>query len=74
MKREDLPEDALIADGFDDAICGITTNGIVCYEYAKCIEILMNNHDMDIEMAIEYFDFNVGDAYVGENTPIFIHL
>jgi len=72
MTREDLPEYALCADGFDDAIIGFSTNEIVCYSYGKCIEILMNEHEMDVDQAMEYFDYNVLGSYVGEKTPIFI--
>ncbi len=73
MKVEDLPEDALIADGFDEAIIGITADGIVAYSYEKCIEVLMNDHGMEPYVAIEYFEFNTLGAYVGEKTPIFIY-
>jgi hypothetical protein len=63
----------LFADGFDDAICGVDTVGVrVCYDVDKCIKILMVNHGMDIEEAIEFFDFNVAGAYVGEQTPLYI--
>ena len=27
---------------------------------------------MDYEEAVEFFDFNVTGAYVGENTPVFL--
>jgi hypothetical protein len=73
MTREDLPQDAICADGFDDAIIGYSTHDIVCYSYKKCIQILMNEHDMDLDQAIEFLDYNVVGSYVGENTPIFIH-
>lgn len=72
MKITNLPEDAVIADGFDDAIIGITTNGIVAYSYKKCIKILVNQ-GMELDEAVEYFEYNVDGAYVGENTPIYIH-
>ena len=42
----------------------------VAYNRDKCIEILMK--DMDQLEAIEYFEFNVIGAYVGEQTPTFI--
>jgi hypothetical protein len=35
---------------------------------SKCIEILKK--DMDEEDAIDYFEYNVCGAYVGEKTPI----
>jgi hypothetical protein len=28
---------------------------------------------MEYDEALEYFDFNIAGAYVGEQTPIFIH-
>jgi hypothetical protein len=59
-------------DGFDDAIMGIVErNGLqcICYDKTKIIEILMVQHGMDHDEAIEYFDFNIVCAYVGEFTP-----
>lgn len=80
-------EDALTADGFDDAIIGIvnqggTSNYLVLYDSEKCIEILAQQFEEDGEeesdgndfytMAVEYFEFNVSGGYVGENTPMFL--
>ena len=77
MIKEELMEaleehECLIADGFDDALIGITMVGeiIAVYSYRKCLEVLMR--DMSEEDAIEFFDYNVLGAYVGEKTPIFI--
>ena len=39
----------------------------------KCIDILIRDHDMSELEAIEYFEFNVSGAYVGENTPIWLY-
>jgi len=62
-------EEILKADGFDDAIIGIDQNSIrLVYSVSKCLEILME--DMDEEDAIEFFSYNVSEAYVGEKTPI----
>lgn len=69
-------EDALLADGFDDAIVGVVQrcgmDPIACYDYNKCIQILIDS-GMTYECAIEYFDFNVLGAYVGENTPVYLY-
>ena len=66
-------EEILIADGFDDAIIGLTqTDHVVVYSINKCIDILIAQ-DMTREDAIEYFDYNVSGAYVGEKTPIWIY-
>ena len=59
----------LKADGFDDAIIGLdeTTYRLI-YSVKKCLDILMQ--DMPYEQALEYFNFNVYGAYMGEKTPI----
>ena len=44
----------------------------MAYDTNKCIKILMKN--MTHEEAMEYFDFNVGGAYMGEYTPAFIEV
>ena len=63
-------EELLIADGFNEAVIGIDPNSLrIIYSMRKCIEILIR--DMSEEEAIEYFNFNVLGAYVGEKTPIF---
>jgi hypothetical protein len=60
-----------IADGFDDAVLGICLQSEkVIYSYSKCLEILMSRDGMTTEEGIEYMDFNVTSAYVGEKTPI----
>ena len=74
--RENYP-DCLTADGFDDAIIGIAEGAcrpaVVCYDYEKCVKVLMRNSDMNEEEAQEYVDFNTTGAYVGEHTPVFLH-
>tara|TARA_R100000808_G_scaffold18894_1_gene41265 strand:- start:674 stop:928 length:255 start_codon:yes stop_codon:yes gene_type:complete len=78
MQRKDYiaqynPE-ALLTDGFEDALIGIGqqfNKVLAVYDKQKCIEILMERDGMTDEEAVEYFDFNVTGAWVGENTPIF---
>jgi hypothetical protein len=76
MKREEILEfvdpEAIVWDGFDDAIIGNDNNGRVVYDIDKMIEILSN--DMTEEEALEYLEFNVLCAYVGELTPVHIYL
>lgn len=70
----DFEPDTLIADGFDDAIVGLDARtGQVIYDYAHCIRILMSEQGFEIHDAIEYMDFNVVGAYVGDKTPIFMY-
>ena len=65
-----FPEDEILkADGFDDAIIGIEDREMrLIYSVSKCLEILME--EMDDEEALEYFEFNVKGAWMGNKTPI----
>ena len=64
------------ADGFDKAIiasaerCGSPT--MIAYDWDKCVEILCERDGMSLDEAVEFMDFNVTGAYVGEDTPVFI--
>jgi hypothetical protein len=73
---EESNPQALKADGFDDAIIGIASrcgmNDLIAYDVSKCLTILMERDGMEYEEALEFFEFNVIGAYMGENTPIFI--
>jgi len=84
--EEHYPHDLdkiLLADGFEEAFMGVVESfGTVpkaCYNYDTCIDILMrgNSDDLDVLMthdeAVEYLEFNVTQAYVGEHTPAFIY-
>jgi len=68
--------ECLLADGFDDALIGITEgmNPVSVYDVDKCIEVLMRDHEMNQEDAVEYFYFNVVSAYIGEKTPVFLRM
>lgn len=65
----------LKADGFDEAIIGVGYRcgqpDIIAYDVNKCIKILMDQGMTD-EEAMEFFEFNVVGAWVGEETPIFV--
>jgi hypothetical protein len=69
--------ETLVADGFDEAIIGIGrqfNKNLVIYDEDKCIQILMERDGMTDEEAIEFFEFNVVGAYVGEYTPVYVRL
>jgi len=75
--------EALLADGFEDAIIGLGgqhgSNTVVIYDREKCIEILAKEFSEDPTCedpyleAADCFGYNTECAYVGENTPIFMH-
>lgn len=67
--------EALKADGFDHAILGYGTqfnNDVVIYDYNKCIDILMDRDNITYDEAVEYMEYNVCGAWVGNNTPVFM--
>ena len=67
-------EEALTADGFDDALIGyveIFHKVVALYDREKCIEILMKRDRMGCDEAVEFFEFNTIGSYVGEGTPAF---
>jgi len=65
-------DDILLADGFDDALLGVTSKNIAVYDIDKCFKVL-EKQGMSTDDAVEYFYFNVEGSYVGEQTPIYIH-
>lgn len=66
-------DDVLFADGFDDAIIGFEPNMYkVVYSRRKCVDILVQNDDMSEEDAIDYLEYNTFNAYVGDNTPLWV--
>tara|TARA_R110000824_G_scaffold121104_1_gene277039 strand:+ start:316 stop:579 length:264 start_codon:yes stop_codon:yes gene_type:complete len=77
-KREliaDLNPEAIVWDDFDDAIIGYDMREWrVIYDEAKMADILMERDGMTYEDAIDYLGFNVFCAYVGDYTPINIHI
>jgi len=70
-------EELLSADGFEDCVIGVAYNKTtstynLVYSRSKCIDVLIKRDGMTFEEAVEYFDFNVEGAYMGEKTPIWV--
>ena len=64
----------VLCDDMEEAFIGLgeqfSNPPIAVYDREKCIEILAK--DMTYEEAIEYFEFNIIGAWVGEQTPMFL--
>lgn len=72
--QEPFDEPLLFADGFDDCIIGISHDFgklRVVYSVEKMIESLMSSGDTYLD-AIDWLEFNTLNAWVGENTPIYM--
>ena len=84
MKPEEIKDriieynpEALLITGYDEALVGIVnrcgSSELALYSYKKLVEITQQEgEDMDIIDAIEYVDYNILGAYMGENTPMVI--
>lgn len=79
-KRNELAEhfgdDLLFADNFDNAIIGVSM-GISCgtkvvYDAEEMARTLVVSEGITEQEAWEYLEFNTFNAYVGDNTPIFV--
>ena len=73
-----MAEEKLVkANGLEDAIIGVGSRmnmpDVLIYSYNKCVKIFMEKEGWTHEEAIEWMDFNVVGAWVGETTPIFVH-
>jgi len=84
MKPEEIKDriieynpEALLITGYDEALVGIVSrcgsSELALYSYKKLVEITQQEgEDMDIIDAIEYVDYNILGAYMGENTPMIL--
>ena len=77
MNIDDSGE-VLKMDGYNDCIVGIVEQfgrpPIACYDLEKVFAKLMTESGMDREEALEWWEYNMIGAYVGEETPCFITL
>lgn len=65
--------EALRADGFNDCIIGTDYKKLrVVYSIERMLQVMIARDGMSMEEAIEYFDFNIGGAYMGEMTPVYV--
>jgi hypothetical protein len=70
-----LNPEALTADGLEDALIGYTSvmgRTLAVYDVDSVIDIFMTRDGMSYEDAREFFEFNVEQAWMGENTPLFL--
>tara|TARA_R110000787_G_scaffold26646_2_gene74447 strand:- start:331 stop:573 length:243 start_codon:yes stop_codon:yes gene_type:complete len=65
-------DNALTADGFDNAVIGLSYDGLFVYDVDDCVSILVED-GMSLLEAEEFMDFNVLNCYMGEGTPLFIY-
>lgn len=64
------------AERYDSCIIGMAQRcglpPMAVYSTQKIIDILMDEDGMADDEALEYFDYNIAGAYMGESTPLFM--
>ena len=75
MEQElvDKDEYVILADGFEDAFMGVTTNKPIraVYNYWKCLELLMNDEGADFDESIDWLDEFIKED-LGKHAPLYI--
>ena len=73
---ESMGENALLMDGFDEALIGfsqrINEPLLAVYSWEKMVDVCIERDGMDDEEAEEYISYNCIGAWVGEQTPIIV--
>lgn len=69
----------VVLSGLDDAIMGLGQRlgpeghkAFLVYDVEKILETFMKRDGMEEEEAVEFFEFNIQGAYLGEATPAFM--
>ena len=72
-------DDVLKIDGFDEAAIGVsciwrgnTRVEVLVYDGDKIAQILEARDGMEYFEALEYIEFNIEGAYMGEKTPVIV--
>ena len=69
---EHNPE-ARFADGHDEALMGYSSDGKAINSVNQIVKTLVERDGMTPDGAIEFFNYNIECAYVGEGTPIYMY-
>ena len=70
-------EELTTASGLDDAIIGVGVRcsqpPVVIYSVDRVIKILMDRDGMTNEEAVEFFEYKIEGAWVGNATPVWMY-
>jgi hypothetical protein len=74
MLKYDVDSEAIILDGFDDALVGTTSDGRLVYDIGLMRKVLIKRDKMEIFDADEYLDNNIFQALFDGLNPIYVNL
>jgi hypothetical protein len=72
---EEIGANPLYANGYDDCIIGVGRifhDYKIIYDTNKILHKMVEEQGMTTEEAIEFYEYNMVGAYMGEGTPIFL--
>jgi len=67
-------EEAVVWDGFDQALIGTDIGGRLVYSIERMEKVLMDRDGMTKEDAKEFLDFNTFGTNAGDFTPLHVYL
>jgi hypothetical protein len=67
-------EPILLGEGLDEALIGMTDDSPhrAVYSVRKILDMLIVRDGMSEPDAVEFYEFNIAGAYLGEHTPIYV--
>ena len=68
-KIAEVNPDAILWDDLDEAIIGIDVDNVAVYDIHKMELEIMRLHECTFEEAVDWVEYNILTAYVGEWTP-----
>jgi hypothetical protein len=74
MLKNNADPEAIVLDGFDDALIGTTSEGRLVYDIGLMKKVLIQRDKFEEIEADEYLDFNVINAFFGTLNPIYVNL
>lgn len=74
-KIKEINPEAVLWDGLDDAIIGISSDGKVVYDIHMLESVVWRNHKTHISFdeARDWVAYNILSTYVGDFTPIHVY-
>ena len=73
MEEFSLEENSQLVDGYNDCVIGSDyKEKRAVYGIERMLEQMMLKDKMTMEESMEHFDHNIGSAYIGEMTPIYV--
>lgn len=68
-------ENMVLLDGLESAFVGVVERDgvpLAVYDRKRVLNVLIKRDGMTYPEAVDYYDFNIGSSYTGEQSPMFL--